>query len=634
MSFLSKIDLFKSQVLFYYQGTSRQSSLTGVILSIMIFVFLTYQFANSEFFAKQSPLVLTQALSSTHASRINFNQRSPFMVAIADLYNGERFMDPSVFQIYAFFNINGSNQPIPSHPCTYEDVREAMNYSYFTTLQIYKVYCLQQKNFFLEGFIDEYSWKTIQVSLYPCSNQTSNKTCKTPEEIKQISKTKLLSVVYESAQIDANDYENPLKKKIIPPVVTINPSLKKSKIIYLQNVEVKTDNGWLFAGTNFEIKTGIALDTYADEIDLRLDNSDLFAYISVAASKRSVLCQRVYQKLPEALASVAGMANLFIILGMQLCNLISYLASMRYILNKLYYFEKICKKHEDNKKEDKNKKSLENLQSNSSLNQNPHENKMNKSKFYSMIQQQETLRKTESDIELRPKIELPNFNYSLIEIKENKNDKTPSYRLNQIEIKEDSFILEKYSQELELPKAQINDKKTIEKKRSESEKKLTGTNLENKFENLISMKTFHEKNDRNAPLNLSICEYIKYSIKKQLCCKKTEKEQIIEKAEKIYKNELDISNILTKVHEIENLKLLLLDSDQIVLFNYLTKPIISLKKNEKEAILRKLTTELINKKQFIESYLKCNLQTNENEISKKLVNFCDLKELHSIKKLK
>ena len=88
--------------------------------------------------------------------------------------------------------------------------------------------------------------------------------------------------------------------------------------------------------------------------------------------------------------------------------------------------------------------------------------------------------------------------------------------------------------------------------------------------------------------------------------KKTEKERLITKAEKIYQKELDVINILKKLHEIENLKLLLLDENQLVLFNYLTKPYISLTKNNDEEIKRRFSECIVRKndhQKFCDSYI-------------------------------
>ena len=45
--------------------------------------------------------------------------------------------------------------------------------------------------------------------------------------------------------------------------------------------------------------------------------------------------------------------------------------------------------------------------------------------------------------------------------------------------------------------------------------------------------------------------------------------------EKVFFNDMDIVNIVTKLQDLEKLKILLLNEDQLVLFNYLSKPSIN-----------------------------------------------------------
>ena len=45
---------------------------------------------------------------------------------------------------------------------------------------------------------------------------------------------------------------------------------------------------------------------------------------------------------------------------------------------------------------------------------------------------------------------------------------------------------------------------------------------------------------------------------------------------------MDIVNIITKLRDLEKLKILLLNEDQLLLFNYLSKPLISIGKKNPE----------------------------------------------------
>lgn len=69
-------------------------------------------------------------------------------------------------------------------------------------------------------------------------------------------------------------------------------------------------------------------------------------------------------------------------------------------------------------------------------------------------------------------------------------------------------------------------------------------------------------------------------MKKIFFIKKSKKERLIKKTESTFKSEMDIINILLKIHEINNLKMILFDDDQLLLFNHLSKHIVTVPDNE------------------------------------------------------
>lgn len=173
----------------------------------------------------------------------------------------------------------------------------------------------------------------------------------------------------------------------------------------------------------------------------------------------------------------------------------------------------------------------------------------------------------------------------------------------------DSFVLEKFSEEENDP----------------ANGALTDKNVQIFDEKDFLKKLEENKKLENSSLEIGMFEYLKFLIKSKIGIKKTPKEALIDKADKIFMHELDMINILEKLHEIENLKILLLDADQRVVFNYLTKPCIKLNDEGKtENFYQRFANQTtLNKKNFIKSYEKCLNKGKNDEISKKLVGLCD-----------
>lgn len=253
------------------------------------------------------------------------------------------------------------------------------------------------------------------------------------------------------------------------------------------------------------------------------------------------------------------MANLFVFLGMMICQMLSFLSSMKHIVNSLYDFEDTFKNMDKNLSKLK-KKVCNNSEQSQIVNK---DNIISILKPIEKIKLETELTKIEKNIEKEGKI---------FEI--NKNNKP--FKANNLEPlnkissgacppKEisDSFILERFSKENEVV----------------SENCITNQNAiteKDAFESPQNINISPENLSKSS-LEIGSIEYLKYLIKTLFRLKKSDKEILIQKSIEIYKDELDIANILKKLHEIDNLKMLLLNEDQQVLFNYLTKPIIPLK---------------------------------------------------------
>lgn len=121
--------------------------------------------------------------------------------------------------------------------------------------------------------------------------------------------------------------------------------------------------------------------------------------------------------------------------------------------------------------------------------------------------------------------------------------------------------------------------------------------------------------------------------------KLSEFHEIIEQAEKTYKQDMDAMNLVKKNHDLEKLKMLVLNEDQLVLFNFLSKPIINPSSYNSHSIgiqdSAKKIADLMKKQTladnfFEESYQRILKNEENNEINRRLIQFLDME----IKKLK
>ena len=298
LKFLSAFDLFKVPIVIYFDGKSKRSSILGIVCSFMIFSFLIYQFSTSEFFEKTSPNVVIQSLKQTHAKRIDFNENNPFVLAMADITSVDhKYYDPSIFNVIVTHSINGQTNYLETKRCTYGDL--PFTKTFFDSLDLGNTFCLKNKTFFLEGYVDEPdTYSCLSILVYPCDNLTSNGTCKSAETIESFWENKVFTANHYNAQIDAKDFENPFKIYIEPYGVNVDPAFSKTFYAYLKSAEVDTDDGWLFPNSN--LQTNIMLDRSSLDFQLRTNLAIPLVKWVMFSSKEKVLCTRKYQKLPES----------------------------------------------------------------------------------------------------------------------------------------------------------------------------------------------------------------------------------------------------------------------------------------------------------------------------------------------
>ena len=153
----------------------------------------------------------------------------------------------------------------------------------------------------------------------------------------------------------------------------------------------------------------------------------------------------------------------------------------------------------------------------------------------------------------------------------------------------------------------ISSKDKIQRESNDSNLKTKETNKGlNRLKSLMKLGQNIPYETENNRLKLTFWGYLEYICTILFCLRKSPKHQIISKAEKAFKHDLDIVNIVEKLHDLEKLKILLLNEDQLLLFNYLSKPLISF--NEKE---RTIQEDNLN-----QSNIKMSKLMNFSDISK------------------
>lgn len=580
---LEKIDLFSTPLILYYNGNRKHSSSLGIFLSLGIIVFLIYEFFQSEFFSKTSPFVIVETMQDNTVRYLNFNENNPFLLTVADPTSLQKLVDPAIFSFQAVYMNNYVPIILEIGLCSKEDMH-SVDEQTFDSLNYSQLHCIKNSTFSIAGFADQPVFSVLEINLFPCNNSTSKVTCKSTEEINDYFKNKEIALAYLTSQFNSHNYENPFSKGYEVGLNYIDPHFIKSNILYLKTAQVVTDDGWFFANSNTE--SSITFDRIWQDFELRKKDSDPLVRWMIMASKDVVKCSRKYQRLPEVLGSLAGLIQSMIIVCLLFTSSANHIAALIHILNSLYYFEDTAENESKKKKKTEKK----------------HEE-------YS-LKIKEIISPTQLD--------------------------SPIIPVNSTALKKSQSAFKNEKKVADLDQNILNTEANLHQK--DNPLQLEDIEMgENK------MRAEYSTNEPIGKFTFSYFEYISFVGKKLFCFKKNKREKLIEKAEKVYRNEIDIVHIVNKLHELDNLELLIFNEDQKIIFEHITKPVITCQTDGKSTHRRTLLDSALitgegnrkcdsqkreeNKKKFIEAFKRCEGEMT-NKINKKLVEFCDKKWLN------
>ena len=471
--------------------------------------------------------------------------------------------------------------------------------------------------------------------------------------------------------MNVDDYDQPFKKLNKVEWQLVDPAVKKRTISYFKKATVVTDSGWLFP----DLQTQSSFQFENKEFDFQIrqnQNQPVFQYIFFS-SKDEIRYVRRYQTIAEFLGGFAGVAKLISIVCAIFVNNFIYIDTLKHILNKIYSFPPYANKKPTKRKIKKIKNKTKSIDLTFSKERKAiapplqEFNRIDKVKDSQHLGKELEIDKTQNNLKTET---LENHLFTKEEERCNEvlaiiPNHTPT--ILKKKLRDDSFVLEHFSErshtekdksatskpktinETEIPTLTKPvpdlDQKTHEVKISEIQnsvlvdprEKLNPKKKKRKLKERIV--SFFKKNKSEYTENnfkLSFWEYISLAFD-VFKSKKSLRHRLIRKAEKTYEEDLDVVSLVRKLHDLDKLKILLLDEDQLVLFNYISKPMINVDLLEKEvdeslSVSQKRLTRLIDREKNAKLYLEESYRKvfeKKDKISEKLIEFVE-KEIYNL----
>lgn len=556
---LSSLNFFKVPIRLKINRCDFYSSRIGEVISLGIIGVLLFMLVTNDVFYKINPDTMEKALTTQFHPRYNLTIDNFFLaVELAEMGGIGLPYNPKIFSFKITYIASSLSKNLSGFEIEKYVVKEMIpcNQSAYTKLDKYRSIlslhpyglCMPNTDFDVDGAYTQKRISKISISLEMCKNTTANNsTCKPQKDISTYLTGKFLGYVAFDKQIDLGDYEQPIKIKVPGIFKSLEPAIRKKTLLMMDKMTVNSDVGflwkeekkiedWKFGETieDFDFLNQIAL------YELHLFSSDV---------ERTYI--RRYKKIQDALASLGGILNFFVVVGFFVLKMVPF-TGMDYILsNHLFSFRRWRDK-------------IEGKSNNDNMNTPDSLRKMNSLEL--------------ADLKISNQKNNPNRNS--FDIPQNS-----SYRY-----KADHLEKQQNPEKIKIPPLAGDEEKND--CFMESEKIIENFRRKTEFDLTLAKKRTSFKPSKtkgDAGLGEKIAVYIKKKNKKKnlhfslkdFFGKKNrqalkEKLQLLGAAGQNVKDQLDIMHILEKLQEIDKLKLLLLNPEQLLLFKLISKPEILL----------------------------------------------------------
>lgn len=602
---LSLMNFFKVPVRLKIDQKDFYSSKFGEFLSIVIIGLLLFSLATNDVFYKESPETYEKSLTTQLNPLFSFTKENFFIALVISNKIGITLKpDPTIFSFKASYitskliDKDKGLEPLPYEivnliPCLNSSYYGMSEYMNLMTNHKY-AYCLPFHNFSVEGNFEQQTISWIRIGLDICVNSSAlNKfDCKPQSEIDEYLKDKHVGYALLDNQIHMDDFSNPIKIKITTSFKLLETKIRKRTSIYLEKVGLTSDSGFFFEEPQKlkSWKVGEKEDDF-----LLSDETSRFEILLFSSNVEHIYSRR-YKKIQNALANLGGILNFLVFSGFILMRLIPFNGINFILSNHLFSFRQIekqlkrrassfniTKKMEILRnhlgQENPTEKNIiifeENEESQQSNEDDP--KKIKESKESSPIEPDKSCMGTV------PNLEKPNLNLLKSRILNNECFPSPLgfLEVSTIGISPPSsidrhphfhknFALDQSVEKIELMR-NFSNKTSILKTEIQSNKRLKRYNNKNLTMGR-TLSAFIEKKRLQRTLNFSMGELGSEEYRNKI----KEKLEMMRLANKTINEQLDVMSIFEKLQEVDKLKLILFNPQQLLLFDLISKPEIYL----------------------------------------------------------
>ena len=347
----SDFDLFGYNVGLYFNGSTKESTLFGIIFTIMYilsFIAVTIYYI-SEIFNRKNFSFSTSTLELEGAVSINLNKEIfALNFGLQDPITFAEYIDETIYNIKANL-ITGIRDPktldfswnyeeIKTGPCSL-DMFGKDNQKFFKdgSKNRYCLYDIDKKSLTGNYIFGNYS--RIVISFYPCINNTENNNhCKPKNIINYYLNNTYVRMYLQSITLD--EKQIPMFRNYIEsPFTNIGQNFFRDYQVLLKIVETEDDTGIIINSKKYKKVLQFDYTINMVAFNRKIYDEDSFSEITIKLSDKKTIYKRKYDKIHNAFSKAGSVMTLICTL-IQFCSWLAVKTVYEVnVINKVFRFD-------------------------------------------------------------------------------------------------------------------------------------------------------------------------------------------------------------------------------------------------------------------------------------------------------
>jgi hypothetical protein len=353
---LRAIDIFKTPIRVTYKSKPDYATNSGILFTIivLILIIILAVFFSRNIYERLNPNVIVQEETIPFYPNITLTDSNFTMgIKIMDKNNKPWTKDKyenivQLRSVYAWRDNNTIREIIDMKPC--EEVYPNIKNMALDSNNFEGAMCPYNFSFPIYGNPDTGKYGALTIYIFPCMEDAdAGIVCQPVDVIKESMKNTQLKILYFDNILYADNYTQPLHQITSAYWEYLDYNIFKNVEFHYKLVNIDTDEGILFESVHSK-NAAVFDQKLSTKFLTRVDPELPVFQIDVKAINKLILCKRTYEKIQNVLANMGGMIKILMVAGYIMINMINNTVMKFDMVSFFYDFSQI---YESNSKESK-----------------------------------------------------------------------------------------------------------------------------------------------------------------------------------------------------------------------------------------------------------------------------------------